>query len=60
VGSLGRCGDHDAHPVLATLTDTSSFSFGAWFAVVTVDPDLGLVRVELSGMIFIIKLLYRA
>jgi CO/xanthine dehydrogenase Mo-binding subunit len=39
--------------------DTSSFSFGAWFAVVTVDPDLGLVRVELSGMIFIIKLLYR-
>jgi xanthine dehydrogenase YagR molybdenum-binding subunit len=26
--------------------DTSSFSFGAWFAVVTVDPDLGLVRVE--------------
>jgi CO/xanthine dehydrogenase Mo-binding subunit len=26
--------------------DTSSMSFGAWFVVVTVDPDLGLVRVE--------------
>jgi xanthine dehydrogenase YagR molybdenum-binding subunit len=29
---------------------TSSWSFGAWFAAVTVDPDLGLVRVErMSG-----------
>ena len=33
---------------IATIVraDTSSWSFGAWFAVVTVDPDLGLVRVE--------------
>lgn len=30
--------------------DTSSWSFGAWFAAVTVDPDLGLVRVDrMSG-----------
>jgi xanthine dehydrogenase YagR molybdenum-binding subunit len=30
--------------------DTSSWSFGAWFVAVTVDPDLGLVRVEqMSG-----------
>jgi xanthine dehydrogenase YagR molybdenum-binding subunit len=29
---------------------TSSWSFGAWFVVVTVDPDLGLVRVvRMSG-----------
>jgi xanthine dehydrogenase YagR molybdenum-binding subunit len=34
----------------AVRADTSSWSFGAWFAVVTVDPDLGLVRVErMSG-----------
>jgi xanthine dehydrogenase YagR molybdenum-binding subunit len=30
--------------------NTSSWSFGAWFAVVTVDPDIGLVRVlRMSG-----------
>lgn len=34
----------------AVRADTSSWSFGAWFAAVTVDPDLGLVRVErMSG-----------
>jgi hypothetical protein len=32
-------------------SDTSSWSFGAWFVTVTVDPDLGLVRVErMSGL----------
>jgi xanthine dehydrogenase YagR molybdenum-binding subunit len=31
-------------------SDTSSWSFGAWFVVVNVDADLGLVRVErMSG-----------
>jgi xanthine dehydrogenase YagR molybdenum-binding subunit len=30
--------------------NTSSWSFGAWFVVITVDPDFGLVRVEqMSG-----------
>ena len=41
--SAGRCEQ------VARAT-TSSWSFGAWFAVVTVDPDLGLVRiVRMSG-----------
>ncbi len=30
--------------------NTSSWSFGAWFVVITVDPDFGLVRVvQMSG-----------
>ena len=45
-----RMGDSAGRREQVARATTSSWSFGAWFVVVTVDPDLGLVRVvRMSG-----------
>jgi xanthine dehydrogenase YagR molybdenum-binding subunit len=44
---VAHAGGRTTHVV---RSNTSSWSFGAWFVIVNVDPDLGLIRVErMSG-----------